>query len=128
MSSLTQVSLVMSSSKRSGTSWKPIPQRCVSLDVPCRDLTVTDVTRLTGVICRENGYSSAMFGYLHEMMRRYLADNLSELDGCIGKDILVYFQSNAPRIYRELKRGGMLTVDKAVEYRERSRSGKTTSF
>lgn len=120
--------MMPSTTNKTNRNWVPIPQRCVSIDIPCCDLTVTDVTRLTGVICREYKYPTAMFGYLHELMRQYLINNRSKLENCTGKDILLYFQSRAPQLYQEINRRGVLTVDDAVRFRDQCRSSESLSF
>jgi hypothetical protein len=91
---------------------------CASVGKICPELTATDITRLTGIICRENGYPTPMFGYIHAAMKHYLEVNAEELTNSTGEDILKYFRVISPIAYHRLKKMDMLTIKKALEFRD----------
>jgi hypothetical protein len=96
--------------------------RCQSLDILCSELTVTDVTRLTGIICRENNYNSAMFGYIHTAMKYYLEVKSKELKHSTGEDVVEYFRIMAPIAYEQLKKANALTIKAALKFRDGPKS------
>lgn len=89
-----------------------------SLDVVCPKLTTTDITELTGIICRENGYDVPMFGYIHAAMKYYLEINAEELKHSTGEDVARYFREVAPIAYRHLKKANVITVKDACKFRD----------
>jgi hypothetical protein len=104
---------------------RTIARICSSLDVVCPKLTATDITELTDVICRENGYDVPMFGYIHAAMKYYLKINAEELKHSTGEDVARYFRKVAPIAYRHLKKANAMTVKDACKFRDGPKNSTT---
>lgn len=85
---------------------------------PLDELSMMEFTKMARFIREELGYGQPIFLYIQEYMRRYVAERRNTNSSLTGLDIYEHTKSITPKYYKQLKRGGKLTMEDARMYRD----------
>lgn len=89
-----------------------------TFDRPLDKLTITDFTKMASWMGTELGYDPALFLYIHETMRQYVAVRRGTNSSLTGRDVYNRLKAKAPKLYNKIAKKGKLTLEDAREFRD----------